>query len=379
MPTFDFIAHEGFRTSLENDYSDLLSCYDTAAWKSVLVLAGSIVEALLIDYLVATHGNRGGKDPLRMDLAEAINICKAERVLTERTADLCSVVRSYRNLIHPGRVVRLGEARPTEASAKIAVALVELLVEEVASKRQVDFGISGEQIISKIERDPNALSFLKHLLIDVNEKERERLLLHLLPEHYLTIVDQEQFTDEDLTYLHRLAHAFRIVLDAVADPVKSTVSARFVEIIKSADGDIVSSYGTAFVRGGDLQYIADQYRPLVKEFMLSRMSSSWDFLALEMVHGLETYLDETEVWRWVDPIIRALTSPSTSSDLKVQTRAYFETALVTTPREVDRAVLSRLGAWRESYLRNGSPAAQQIVEEMIAVVPPLPPSEEDRR
>jgi hypothetical protein len=136
MQKFDFITGAQFRESLENDYGEMVRCFDSKSWKSVQVLAGSIVEALLIDYLLATNDPpRGGKDPLRMDLAEAVNICKAEGVLSERTADLSSVVRSYRNLIHPGRTVRLNEAQPSENSAKIALALVDLLVEEVANTR----------------------------------------------------------------------------------------------------------------------------------------------------------------------------------------------------------------------------------------------------
>ena len=51
---FNFITTRDFRTSLENDYKELCSCLETGCWKAAHVLAGSIVEAVLIDYLVAT-------------------------------------------------------------------------------------------------------------------------------------------------------------------------------------------------------------------------------------------------------------------------------------------------------------------------------------
>jgi tyrosine-protein phosphatase YwqE len=54
MATFDFIAHKGFRASLENDYREMEHCLNGEAWKSVQVLAGSMVEALLIDFIAST-------------------------------------------------------------------------------------------------------------------------------------------------------------------------------------------------------------------------------------------------------------------------------------------------------------------------------------
>src|SRR5438034_1233810 len=110
MATFDYITSKDFRESLESDYGEMRRCFEASSWKSTQVLAGSIVEALLADYLCSTtNANRPAKDPLKLDLGEAIAICLTENVLIQRTADLCSAVKSYRNLIHPGRMIRLGE------------------------------------------------------------------------------------------------------------------------------------------------------------------------------------------------------------------------------------------------------------------------------
>jgi hypothetical protein len=56
MISFDFITHDDFRRSLESDWVELESCYGSKAWKSVHVLAGSIIEALLIDCLSSSTG-----------------------------------------------------------------------------------------------------------------------------------------------------------------------------------------------------------------------------------------------------------------------------------------------------------------------------------
>ena len=49
MPTFDFITNDEFRSNLESDYEELEQCLKSGSWKAVLVLAGSVVEAMLVD------------------------------------------------------------------------------------------------------------------------------------------------------------------------------------------------------------------------------------------------------------------------------------------------------------------------------------------
>lgn len=188
MTTFDFITAREFRRSLEADYSEMRRCVDHEAWKSVHVLAGSIVEALLIDYLISSpKAERTPKDPLTCDLGQAVTLCRSEGILSQRSADLCSVVRSYRNLIHPGRVVRLGERAPDATTGAIAVALVDIIVREIAEARRAASGLTAEQILSKVRRDGDALTILQHLLADASAQERERLVVDVLPEGYFSI------------------------------------------------------------------------------------------------------------------------------------------------------------------------------------------------
>jgi len=56
---------------------------------------------------------------LKMDFGEALNVCKEKKVILSKTAALSSVVKGYRNLIHPGRLIRLNETisnTPTDAN-----------------------------------------------------------------------------------------------------------------------------------------------------------------------------------------------------------------------------------------------------------------------
>lgn len=134
MEEFDFIRGEDFRTSLEGDYKELLGCLKVKAWKATHVLAGSIIETVLVDFLIASnYKHKTSIDPLKMDLGQAIAACKKEGILSEKTEQLASAIKSYRNLIHPGRKIRLGE-EVDENSSKVAQALVDIVIKEVSAK-----------------------------------------------------------------------------------------------------------------------------------------------------------------------------------------------------------------------------------------------------
>jgi hypothetical protein len=190
MPIFNFITSDQFRESLENDYKELRNSLEARSWKSVQILSGSIVEALLIDYITASNMKiPSGKDVLKITLAEAITICKSENIISERTADLCSVIRSYRNLIHPARQIRLGEISPSQQSANIASSLVDLIIEEIIKARKKSYGFTAEQIVAKLENDHNSIALLPHLLKEVHEAEIERLLWTIIP----SVLSQKYF------------------------------------------------------------------------------------------------------------------------------------------------------------------------------------------
>jgi hypothetical protein len=122
--TFDFITDEQLRESLQSDYQELQS---------------------------------------------------AEGILSDKAADLSSVIRGYRNLIHPGRVLRLGET-VDEEGARIAEALVSLIVREIGTQHAEVYGPTAEQLLAKFESDASVLAISDHLLRDTKQGEIERLL-----------------------------------------------------------------------------------------------------------------------------------------------------------------------------------------------------------
>lgn len=367
MQNFDFIARAPFRESLEADYAEMERCMAAKAYKSVQVLAGSIIEALLIDYLVDTNDPpRSGKDPHRLDLAEAVEICKAENVLSERSADLSSVIRSYRNLIHPGRTVRLDEPQPTDETAGIAVALVSLIVREVAKVRRNHFGLTADQLLSKIVRDSNALSILRHLLQDTSQRERERLLVDLLPEKYMELKSRSENDDwfQDRGEMTALTKAFRVVFDTLEEDGKARIAQQFVKVLREADGEYVVTYGAAFFRSRDLEYLPPAQMQMVKEHLLSLVKSSVQVSLIARLEDIERFLEPEDVRAWIDPIVRTLLASGVSDEEKEAVQRYFDSAVTVTKTTVDETLKKRLENWCTRLRAGGREEDAALVEKL---------------
>lgn len=137
--SFPFLSDPKLRDIIERDYKELsLILLPGGAWKSTVVIAGSILEAILYDVLTS--------DPQRKDAASASpvapkrprsshvkDIDKGEWTLhhlievaadidilpEERANTFDQVLRDYRNFVHPKKEIRTGHPC-TEAEAYLA-------------------------------------------------------------------------------------------------------------------------------------------------------------------------------------------------------------------------------------------------------------------
>lgn len=324
MQSFDFITGKPFRKSLESDYREMSQSLNGEAWKSVQVLAGSIVETLLVDYLTASPNSGRKKDPLKMDLAEVIEVCKAEGVLSDRAADLCSVIRSYRNLIHPGRVARLNEPAPNKSSATVASTLVQMIAEEIAEARRKTAGLNAEQILTKIRTDANARLILKHLLNEANEHEKERLILELIPAAHRRV--SEYAEEEAWEESRRLAASYRVVFDMAPAEVRRKAVGEFVRVLKQEDGQYVAWFSSAFFKPTDIQYVEPQSEPMVREYIFGRVGAMHSQDTLPLVEGITEFLPITDVERWLNPFVASYVSRGLDSATREAVSDAFTTA-----------------------------------------------------
>lgn len=342
LSAFDFISHKDFRGSLEADYKEMQHCLSGEAWKSVQVLAGSIVETLLIDYLVSTPvPGRPSKNPLQMDLSEAIDICRSEKIPSDRAANLCAVVRSYRNLIHPGRMVRLNEVPPDKDSATVASTLVHMIASELGAARIKNVGMTADQIVSKIISDQNSLSILKHLLKETREDERASMLLELIPSAHKELLDDDDPFDMKAD---RLAAAFGQTFEIAAADTKTTVATYFVRMLKEADSRHVEWYTDTFLTPAVFSHISEHDQPFVKDYLFGRVGRIHTAESLKVLICLGANLDPDDAMRWVDPFVRLVVSGG-NTELKERALIVFSKIISGTSSSFDEAIKKRLKTW----------------------------------
>src|SRR5262245_53699292 len=171
---FNFVVDDKLRESLQSDYRELCAGMQSKSWKTVHVLAVSIVEALLIDWLDVNGVQRHQEVAiLKLDLGGAVEACDQHvpKLISERAKSLITVVRGYRNLIHPGRMIRTKEV-VDEKGATVAKALVEIITKDILDTKTKTYGYTATQIVNKLKSDPSKTAILHHLLLKTPEKEK---------------------------------------------------------------------------------------------------------------------------------------------------------------------------------------------------------------
>lgn len=353
---FDFITDEEFRSVLESDYAEMRVCIENGAWKAVHVLAGSIIEAVLVDYLVGAKKTK--PDPLGMSLGQLIDACTKTGVLSEKAGELSSALKSYRNLIHPGRSVRLNESADGDG-AVVAHALVSIIVRDVAASQQEQYGLTAEQIVRKFESDPSALGISELLLKDAREQEIDRVLLKVLPERYFEELQQEY---PDASILDGHTKLFRAAFAMTSDATKRKVMARFVSVLREEPGPRVQVYEEEFFRSPDMKYLKKDDRDLVKAHLLSRLKEEPSTKLLRVAEGIGEWLTSEDVTPFVDALIRIGVSPR---DAELSARAFgrLEEEAVNTPAKIDAEIIERLSQWEEVYERRERSDLVELIRE----------------
>jgi hypothetical protein len=340
MAIFDYITSDEFRKSLELDYQEMSLCFSAGAWKAVHVLAGSIIEAVLLDYISA-EGFASHDEALKMDLGTAINLCKEKKVISSRTSDLSSVIKSYRNLIHPGRLIRLKES-VDKNSAEVARALVGIVVGEIEKQKRDKYGYTAEQIVEKIRRDSSVDTIISHIIKRANPIEVEKLLLKVLPKAYMEYLQE---FDEIAHLPKSFSICFRTAFEQSSDELKRKVSENFPRIIKEESDQFLFSYGKLFFRASDLQYLSQEDIEITKKYLLGRLDSDTEGW-LSTISGIGKFISEDEVNKFTDPLIRIINRPVEESE-EAEKRLLEESAEMST--NLQDLVMKRLNDWIKHY------------------------------
>jgi len=364
MSSFDFITDEDLRISLERDFAEVNSCIQSKAWKAVHVLGGSIIEAVLLDFLQTTnYASTGKKDLLKMELHDLVEACKSEKLLSAKTVQLSAAVQSYRNLIHPGRMIRLNES-VDQSGAEVVRALVDIVVTEVSAKKKDKYGYTAEQLVGKIERDASSLAISNHLLNKMAEGERCRLLMKVIPDRYFELANDPLGFEEERETQGRLSQCFRTAFDGASEDTRKKVTSKFAEIVRTEAEGVVFAYETAFFKAYDLRFLPQTDILLVKDHLVSRMRAKGMSLPLvSAIEGLGQFLAKGDVAEAADSLIKFAVFDK-SGPLRKAVRSAIVNIWGDLPGNLPASLVTRLDDWIAHFEKRDSQEQAQIVKDI---------------
>ncbi len=348
MSAFSFISDLEMRESVRRDYVELQACLDAKAWKAAQVLSGSIAEAVLVDSLAGSKKWTEKREKLlALGLDDLIKGAKDENFLTQNAADLGTVIKGYRNLIHPGRSIRLGES-VDERTATICRQLLDMMVEQVTAERGKKYGFNAEQLLAKLETDEGAIETVDELWTRMSPHEQELFLLKVLPDRYTVIAERESWDeDDDVALMRRFERAYRSAFKRAPEAIKKKCVAAFVTLVTHGDGGSVQRHKRAFFRAPDLGFCEDDRALLVRR-LVGDTSGHLGESDLMPLRGIGKFVMESEdVQTLASSIFRAMSQAK--KDASRQAYADFfrdEYGLMAeSARAVCRARLQALIAW----------------------------------
>ena len=146
---FNFISEDRLRERLRLDIGAVETAFANLEWKAATVLAGSVIEALLlwvleehfpkevkgaVNRLVAKGSLRNLKTDLKYwDLHHYAEVAADLKAIEDDTIELVRLAKDYRNLIHPGKAERVGQAC-NRATAMTAISALDRVTEDLTKK-----------------------------------------------------------------------------------------------------------------------------------------------------------------------------------------------------------------------------------------------------
>jgi len=130
---FSFVHDAKVRAIVERDYAELQAAFLVNCWKSVIILCGGAIEAVLLGLLqqndaraLAAASAPKQKDLSDWSLSDLIHVGVELKLVTEGVEKLSHSVREYRNLVHPGNEIKSALSFGKE-EARIAVEVLHII------------------------------------------------------------------------------------------------------------------------------------------------------------------------------------------------------------------------------------------------------------
>lgn len=267
MSIFDFVADEQYKNLLIRDFNELEVCVDNKASKSVLILSGSIIETVLLEFF--SHSLPAGVshlDLMKMSLSDLITHAEDIDLISSKSKELSTVIKNYRNLIHPGREVRTNEKFNYE-TAIVSYSLVKIILNEVREKYIQKYGYTAEDIFNKINLDSSTYSIYEKLIIKLNDYEKNKLLNHLIEQ------EVKDYSEKESSDLYRYIKPLKkLVSDEV---IRNHCTQLLREVEKGKEKNILAKFE---IFGDNLNLLTSEEQDLILSYIYNKVNSisSWN-------------------------------------------------------------------------------------------------------
>lgn len=130
---FNFVNNANMKDIIERDYEEIQKAFISNCWKSVIILCGGTIEAILTDLLLANKTRAIAADSApkqsditRWDFSKLIDVSVELKLVSSGMQKLSHPIREYRNLVHPSNEIRKQLSFNAE-EAKIAIEVLHIL------------------------------------------------------------------------------------------------------------------------------------------------------------------------------------------------------------------------------------------------------------
>jgi hypothetical protein len=138
-PKFGFVHNSVIKAIVERDYNELVKIRETAL-KATFILAGGMIEGLLLDALLQdipkamnTSPGRRERRPLEeWGLSALLDAAVELKLISSSAQSFGHSVREYRNLVHPGLEYRSGLTLASE-EVEIAERVMDIVIRDLSS------------------------------------------------------------------------------------------------------------------------------------------------------------------------------------------------------------------------------------------------------
>lgn len=136
LEEFLFVGNEKLRQILLRDFKELNLCHEQSAIKATLIMAGTVLEALLLDALLSketlakSHAKKGEGDLKGWNLENLLEVALELYGINRMVFEMSWPVRKMRNLIHPGKELRQ-ESNFDQSEATIAINVINIVIRDL--------------------------------------------------------------------------------------------------------------------------------------------------------------------------------------------------------------------------------------------------------